>query len=75
LKAAVKLPQPFGQRITALAGLGFYFESGKSYSDVNGSVNLIRKVKPNAFSYGLKGLPFIPVTLDPLRTHDFLQIV
>lgn len=46
-------------------------------SDVNGSYNIIRKVKSNAFnSYDLKALPFMPVTLDPLRTHNsFLQVV
>ncbi|PSB01736.1 RNA-guided endonuclease InsQ/TnpB family protein [Merismopedia glauca] len=43
-------------------------------ADVQGSLNIIRKVKPNVFDYGLRGLPFSPVTLDPLRTHDFLQI-
>lgn len=43
-------------------------------ADVNGSFNTIRKVKPDVFDQGLKGLPFSPVALDPLRTHDFLQI-
>jgi IS605 OrfB family transposase len=42
--------------------------------DVNGSFNAIRKVKPDVFDRGLKGLPFSPVALDPLRTHDFLQV-
>jgi hypothetical protein len=42
-------------------------------ADVNGSFNTIRKVKPDVFE-GLKGLPFSPVALDPLRTHDFLQV-
>ena len=47
-------------------------------ADVNGALNMIRKVKSNAFnSYDLKALPFMPVTLDPLRTHntDFLQVL
>ena len=45
-------------------------------ADVNGSYNIIKKVKSNAFNgYDLKALPFMPVTLDPLRTHNFLQVV
>lgn len=53
-------------------------------ADVNGSYNVIRKylqktkVKSNAFtSHDLKALPFMPVTFDPLRTHnfDFLQVL
>jgi putative transposase len=51
-------------------------------ADVNGSYNCIRKhlqfekVKSDAFdSHDLMALPFMPVTLDPLRTHNFLQIV
>ena len=40
-------------------------------ADVNGSYNIIRKVKSNAFDgYDLKALPFMPVTYDPLRTHN-----
>ncbi len=51
-------------------------DKGIINADVNGSLNIIRKVKPNVLSdYGLKGLPFSPVTGDPLRTHDFLQFV
>jgi IS605 OrfB family transposase len=50
--------------------------SGKLLNaDVNGSYNIIRKVKPDVFDQGLKGLPFSPVTLDPLRTHNFLQFM
>lgn len=67
-----KKPQFSGKRVCR----GLYVsDQGILNADVNGSLNIIRKVKPNAFSYGLKGLPFSPVTLDPLRTHDFLQIV
>lgn len=44
-------------------------------ADVNGSLNIIRKVKPDVFDQGLKALPFMPSTLDPLRTHNFLQFV
>lgn len=51
-------------------------ETGKCLnSDVNGSLNIIRKVRPDVFDYGLKGLPFSPVALNPLQTHDFLQVV
>jgi transposase len=43
---------------------------------VNGSYNILRKVKSKAFDGGdLKALPFMPSVLDPLRTHDFLQFV
>ena len=44
-------------------------------ADVNGSLNIIRKVKPDVFDQGLKALPFMPVVLNPLHTHDFLQVV
>ncbi len=47
-------------------------------ADVNGAYNIVRKVKSNAFDgYDLKALPFMPVTFDPLRTHDrnFLQVL
>lgn len=51
--------------------------SGKLINaDCNGSYNIIRKVRSNAFDgYDLKALPFMPVTFDPLRTHNFLQVV
>lgn len=50
-------------------------ELGLLNADVNGSYNIIRKVKSNAFDgYDLKALPFMPSVLDPLRTHDFLQV-
>jgi IS605 OrfB family transposase len=51
--------------------------SGKLINaDCNGSYNIIRKVRSNAFdSYDLMALPFMPVTYDPLRTHNFLQVV
>lgn len=44
-------------------------------ADVLGSFNIIKKVKPDVFDQGLKGLPFVPVAFDPLRTHDFIQLV
>jgi IS605 OrfB family transposase len=36
-------------------------------ADINGSLNIIRKVIPDVFDQGIKGLPFNPVVLDPLR--------
>jgi IS605 OrfB family transposase len=37
-------------------------------ADINGSLNIIRKVIPDVIDQGIKGLPFNPVVLDPLRT-------
>lgn len=37
-------------------------------ADVNGSLNIGRKVIPD-FMKGIEGLPFIPVVVDPLRMH------
>jgi IS605 OrfB family transposase len=37
-------------------------------ADVNGSLNIGRKVIPN-FMEGIEGLPFVPVVVDPLRMH------
>jgi IS605 OrfB family transposase len=36
-------------------------------ADVNGAFNIIRKVIPDVVDQGIKGLPFNPVVLDPLR--------
>ena len=36
--------------------------------DVNGSFNIIKKVIPDVFDQGIKGLPFNPVAISPLRT-------
>jgi IS605 OrfB family transposase len=36
-------------------------------ADVNGSFNIMRKVIPDVLDQGIKGLPFNPVVLDPLR--------
>ncbi|WP_287279658.1 MULTISPECIES: hypothetical protein [unclassified Okeania] len=44
-------------------------------ADVNGAFNIIRKVIPDVFDQGIKGLPFNPVVLEPLRMtilSDFL---
>jgi hypothetical protein len=35
-------------------------------ADINGSFNMMRKVIPDVFDQGIKGLPFNPVVLDPL---------
>lgn len=37
-------------------------------ADINGSLNIIKKVIPDVFNQGIKGLPFNPVMLSPLRT-------
>lgn len=36
-------------------------------ADVNGSFNIIRKVIPDVLDQGIKGQPFDPVVIDPLR--------
>jgi len=36
-------------------------------ADVNGAFNIMRKVIPDVLDQGIKGLPFNPVVLDPLR--------
>jgi putative transposase len=41
-------------------------------ADVNGSLNIIRKVIPDVFDQGIMGLPFNPVVVDPLRTNRLL---
>jgi putative transposase len=43
-------------------------------ADVNGSLNIGRKVIPN-FMEGIGGLPFIPVVVDPLRMHVDWRLV
>jgi hypothetical protein len=40
-----------------------------------GSKLLAEKVIPDVFDQGMKGLPFSPVAVDPLRTHKFIQFV
>lgn len=39
-------------------------------ADINGSLNIIKKVIPDVFNQGIKGLPFNPVMLDPLRMNS-----
>lgn len=36
-------------------------------ADINGSFNMMKKVIPDVFDQGIKGLPFNPVVLDPLQ--------
>ncbi|MGF1539591.1 MAG: RNA-guided endonuclease InsQ/TnpB family protein [Pleurocapsa sp.] len=36
-------------------------------ADVNGSLNIMRKVIPDVLDQGIRGLPFNPVVLNPLR--------
>jgi hypothetical protein len=45
-------------------------------SAIIASANICSLNEIDAFvSHDLMALPFMPVTLDPLRTHNFLQIV
>ncbi len=70
-----KKPKFSGKRVCR----GLYkSDLGIINADINGSYNIIRKqVKSNTVfdSHDLKALPFMPSVLNPLRTHDFLQIV
>lgn len=77
-----KKPLFSGKRV--MRGLYKTAEGKLINADVNGAYNIIRKylqnekVKSNAFDgYDLMALPFMPVTLDPLRTHylNFLQVL
>ncbi|MDY7005061.1 MAG: transposase [Cyanobacteriota bacterium] len=55
-----------GKRVTR--GLYKTRENKLLNADVNGSLNIIKKVIPDVFDQGIKGLPFNPVVVDPLRT-------
>ncbi len=55
-----------GKRVTR--GLYKTRENKLLNADVNGSLNIIKKVIPDVFDQGIKGLPFNPVAIDPLRT-------
>ncbi|MGD1808065.1 RNA-guided endonuclease InsQ/TnpB family protein [Dapis sp. BLCC M126] len=61
-----KKPNFSGKRVTR--GLYKTRENKLLNADVNGSLNIIKKVIPDVFDQGIKGLPFNPVVLDPLRT-------
>ncbi|NEQ72642.1 MAG: IS200/IS605 family element transposase accessory protein TnpB [Okeania sp. SIO2C9] len=61
-----KKPKFSGKRVAR----GLYKTRGNKLlnADVNGSFNIIKKVIPDVFDQGIKGLPFNPVVVDPLRT-------
>ncbi|MGB3510566.1 MAG: transposase [Microcoleaceae cyanobacterium] len=59
-------PKFSGKRVTR--GLYKTREKKLLNADVNGSFNIIKKVIPDVLDQGIKGLPFNPVVLDPLRT-------
>ncbi|XWK87050.1 MAG: transposase [Phormidium sp.] len=67
-KYGEKKPRFQGHRIAR----GLYkTASGKLLNaDVNGSFNITRKVIPDVLDQGIKGLPFNPVVLDPLRMTE-----
>lgn len=60
-----KKPQFQGHRIAR--GLYKTLDNRLLNADVNGSFNIIRKVIPDVLDQGIKGLPFNPVVVDPLR--------
>ncbi|WP_293060823.1 transposase [Okeania sp. SIO2B3] len=64
-KYGEKKPKFSGKRVTR--GLYKTRENKLLNADVNGSLNIIKKVIPDVFDQGIKGLPFNPVVLDPLR--------
>ncbi len=53
-----------GKRVTR--GLYKTRENKLLNADVNGSFNIMKKVIPDVFDQGIKGLPFNPVVVDPL---------
>ncbi len=53
-----------GKRVTR--GLYKTRENKLLNADVNGSLNIIKKVIPDVFDQGIKGLPFNPVVVEPL---------
>ncbi|MCM0590905.1 MAG: transposase [Gloeotrichia echinulata CP02] len=64
-KYGEKKPQFQGHRIAR--GLYKTVDNRLLNADVNGSFNIIRKVIPDVLDQGIKGLPFNPVVVDPLR--------
>ncbi|GGA05736.1 transposase [Okeania sp. KiyG1] len=58
-------PKFSGKRVTR--GLYKTRENKLLNADVNGSLNIIKKVIPDVLDQGIKGLPFNPVVVDPLR--------
>ncbi|MDJ0516185.1 MAG: hypothetical protein QNJ74_07960 [Trichodesmium sp. MO_231.B1] len=59
-----KKPKFSGKKVTR--GLYKTRENKLLNSDVNGSLNIIKKVIPDVFDQGIKGLPFNPVVVEPL---------
>ncbi|MDJ0555015.1 MAG: transposase [Microcoleaceae cyanobacterium MO_207.B10] len=57
-----------GKRVTR--GLYKTRENKLLNADVNGSLNIIKKVIPDVLDQGIKGLPFNPVVVDPLRMTE-----
>ncbi|NER06494.1 MAG: IS200/IS605 family element transposase accessory protein TnpB, partial [Okeania sp. SIO3C4] len=57
-------PKFSGKRVTR--GLYKTRENKLLNADVNGSLNIIKKVIPDVFDQGIKGLLFNPVAIDPL---------
>ena len=68
-----KKPKFSGKRVKR--GLYTTAHGIKLNADVVGALNTIKKVIPEVFDQGIKGLPFSPVAVYPLRTHKFLQFV
>jgi IS605 OrfB family transposase len=68
-----KKPKFNGKRVKR--GLYLSAKGIKLNADVVGALNTIKKVIPEVFDQGIKGLPFSPVAVEPLRTHKFLQFV
>uniref|UniRef100_UPI0038995BED zinc ribbon domain-containing protein n=1 Tax=Aerosakkonema funiforme TaxID=1246630 RepID=UPI0038995BED len=64
-KYGEKKPVFQGKRITR--GLYKTANGRLLNADVNGSFNITRKVIPDVLDQGIKGLPFNPLVLDPLR--------
>lgn len=60
------LPKFSGKRVKR--GLYKTKENLLLNADVNGSFNIMKKVIPDVFDQGIRGLPFNPVVVDPLRT-------
>lgn len=59
--------KPVFQGYRIARGLYKTSRGGLLNADVNGSLNIMRKVIPDVLDQGIKGLPFNPVVVDPLR--------
>ena len=67
-KYGEKKPKFKGKRVHR--GLYKTAENKLINADINGSLNIIKKVIPDVFNQGIKGLPFNPVMLCPLRMNS-----